>query len=863
MASAPAAPSIRFAPLAASRRGLNWHDGSVAWHRMIEGHRCRSKRPPRWPRGGTRMPDPLQFDRLLRALADSCTTDRGVRAARDLRPASDVDAANARLDRVAATRPLLHADTAPALPARLDFAVALAQADRGASLEATELHAISRLARAVGTLRLQCRAWPPDAAALAAPIGALADPGALAELLDDAVDAEGRILDTASPTLARLRAEVVQLSARMRRRIEELVKATDDDGVLQDDYWTLRDDRYVLPVRAADQRALRGIVHGVSNTGQTVYVEPEEMVAGNNQLALLFDAVRREEQRILAALSGLCAAEAEPLETASAALADLDLALAAGRLGQALGGHRPHFGADRIELPGARHPLLLLDGTAVVANDVALVLPCRWLVVSGPNGGGKTVLLATVGLCALLARHGLFVPAGADAVLPWLDAVLVVLGDAQDLDRGLSTFEGHLRALQTAYDGARANAGRTLVLIDELASGTEPAAGSALGTAVLEAFATEAPAAFGVVTTHFETVKLLALRDPTFANAGLAADPQTQRPTWRLQLGAIGASNPLALAARVGLDPAIVARAHALAGGPGGEVAAALARLDDLRALLHQQVAEIETQRLQLDRARSHLEDQRQREAWAADRRVERAAAEALETLQEVQREVETARTAARSQDRHAIEQAAGVLSARAVEVQRLAQRASQRSAAPGPQRAIVGIERLAAGQLVWHAGLARTVSVIDIDVRGRRARVRAGSLESWVAEADLLGAKPGDADADRRVGKAAAGHVQAVASVPEAAFDAQSETLALRAPEWTCDVRGQRADEALLDVDRWLDRATLAGAAGICVVHGHGTGALRDAVRRHLRGHLQVHTYRPGKHGEGGDGATMVWTRR
>jgi DNA mismatch repair protein MutS2 len=805
------------------------------------------------------LADPLHRHRLLATLARLCATDRGEAAALSLQPAPTAAEADARMDRVDAARALL--DARPSLPHKLDFTDALHRAERDAVLEAAELHALGVLARHALSVARAAKEWPAVTAAVALPLRDLPDLGVLAGLLEESVDGEGHVLDSASPELGRLRREVVALAARLRRRIEELVRESDDQGVLQDDYWTLRDDRYVLPVKSSDKRVLKGIVHGSSQTGQTVYVEPEELVQGNNQLALLFDAVRREEYRILQQLSTLCAADAAELRLASDLLADLDFACAAGELAKSLDAHRPRFDDARLDLPRARHPLLVLDGAAVVANDVEVQAPARWLVVSGPNGGGKTVLLATVALAVEMARLGLHVCAGPGARLPWCEGVLVVMGDAQDLVRGLSTFEGHLRAVQAALSDASRSDRALLVVIDELASGTEPAAGSALGTALLQAFGKRCPTAWGLCSTHHESPKLLALRDPAFANAALSLDPATLRPTWRLRLGEIGSSNPLALAERIGLDKDVLADAHALAGGAGSDVAHALQRLQQMEALLHDQLAEVERQRLHLDRARALLDDQRRNEQKAADRRVDKVAGEALRELQAVQREVEEARAALRSQDRHALERAAGVVSHRTQEVQRIQQRVQARASGVD-LREPVDLAALRPGSEVWHDGLGRKVAVAEIDARNARVKVRAGVLESWADAADLraAGATVQPAPIAKPKSAVEPRSLPALTPVPLPPTDDSEDTLSLRTAEWTCDVRGHRVDEALAVVDQLLDRAVVRGAIGVCVVHGMGTGAVRDAVRKHCKGHSQVARFRAGVRGEGGDGVTLVW---
>ena len=798
------------------------------------------------------MNDALHLYRILQRLAAHCQTDLAQARALTLQPATDAAQADARLDRVVACDLLLQAARRVQLPVMLGLDGLIARADRGSSLDGLELVAVQRVAQAATRLRREAQAWPDAMGQIGNDVRDLPALDLLATLLGDALDDDGRLLDAASPELKRLRHEVVQLATRLRKRIAEMVKEADDEGILQDEYFTLREDRYVLPVKSSDKRVLGGVIHGTSHTGLTVYVEPQEMVDGNNQLALAYEAVRREERRILAALSAMVADEAEPLATASRVLADLDLWQAAALLALDLRATRPEFALDgRVVLRQARHPLLVLDGAHVVPNDVNLENGARWLVISGPNGGGKTVVLSALGLAVQMARLGLPVCAAEGALLPWFDAVEVVLGDAQDIERGLSTFEGHMRAVQHALAQAQRPQQRVLVLLDELAGGTEPLAGAALATALLEAFG--AAGTYGAVTTHFESLKLLPLRDTAFQNAALQSDPSTMSPTYRLRLGEFGSSNPLALAARVGLSPTIVERARELAGGAGGEAAQLVDKLRAERALLHDQLAELEQQRRQLDRQRAMLEDQRQREKAAADRRIERAAADALAQVAEVQRQLDEARRALREQDKEAMMTAQKTLTQRQ---QTLAQMRDDAAVPTGPSRKPWTPQQNRPDGLVWHHGLSRVVQILEIDAIRQKAKVQAGALSVSAAFADLRVALPGDLP--RQQTRTAQSSLPQ--HVPEPVDD---ETMTLRIPERTIDLRGMRVEEGLERLEIALDQAILRGTPGLCIVHGLGTGAMREAARRAIRANKSVTRSRPGRQGEGGDGATFVWLRQ
>ncbi len=805
------------------------------------------------------MSEGLRNHRILEALALHAATDRGEVAARALAAASSPDEAQVRLAEVTEAELLLRNSSLPKLPLRLDVAEPLTRAGRGASLDGSDLAALGRLARAGRQNQRIGQLWPPEVRLLRAHVGRLPDLELVGTILADSLDDDGLLLDTASPELARLRQEVFTLGARLRRRIEALVKETDAAGLLQDDYYTLRDDRYVLPVVASQKRTLSGIIHGMSQTGATVYVEPQELVDGNNQLALAHEAVRREERRILAELSQMCAEHRDELLATSDVLTLVDLRMAAGRLGVQLEAHCPRFGdGTALDAPALRHPILVLDGVQVVANAVRWSAPARWLVVSGPNGGGKTVVLSAVGLAVEMARMGLFVCASPDTLLPWFDRVETVLGDAQDIERGLSTFEGHLRRIAQVLTAAE-QPGQTLILLDELATGTEPLAGAALATAILEHAMANLPRAWGVVTTHFEALKLLALRNPACVNAALELDARSLTPTFRLTLGHMGTSNPLALAARLGMPASIVNRAEQLMGTGGSEVMQLLDRLQAQRQALADAEQSVQREKKQLENSRQLLDDQRNNEQRAIDRRIERATADVNKQLHAVAQELAQARQAAASADKKRIEEAAKVISQRQVEVERLSKAATARLGGK-IEREPMQATQLQVGSVAWHLGLDCRVELIEASPKGDRFKVRAGGLELWCTLAELATSKPSDvAPVTKPQGKQGAQASQPTDSTAQPRNLDEGAAL-LRLPDATVDVRGMRAEEAVREVDRHLDKMILTGRPGACVVHGHGTGALRDAVRSHLRRHPHVAHSRPGLQGEGGDGATLVW---
>ncbi len=813
--------------------------------------------------------DVLQLQRVLTALAQRCQTDRGAADARSLPRAPDAAAARRRLDRNGEAKNLANEALVPHLYERLDFNAGTELARRGGVLDGSVLRPLGALLKCGVRLHDGASTWQAHAPTLAAEAGALPTLRHLAFSLSDAFDEDDRLVDEASAELARLRDDVRRRSVGLRRRINDLMKDTEGQGLLQDDYWTVREGRYVLPVKSSDKRAIDGIVHGSSHTGATTYIEPTELVVGNNALALAMEAVKREEHRILQAFSESVGAGAEDIARLSRSLARLDLAFASAALAHDLGAWRPILG-DRLTLRGARHAVLLLEGVSVIPNTIALTPPARWLVISGPNGGGKTVTLTTVGLAVEMAAHGLEVCAAEGSEVPWVTATHVVLGDAQDLDRGLSTFSGHLSRIQEALAASAVRpaadpadpAQRTLILLDELAAGTEPSAGAALARAVLEAFA-ERPC-LGLASTHFEAVKLLAVADPRFANAALALDRSSLAPSFTLALGAVGSSSPLALAARMGLERGVVDRASALIGGGGQEAERVLEQLQEMRRELANELQAAQRQRAMADEARERLERQRQMEKRAADRRIIQLAGETLTALDAA---LEAAAEAQRNLADPKFDKADVAGLSRRLAAHHKQTRAARQMAQGPDTPAVVGAnvdaESLSAGDSVWHTGLNRAVTVVEVDVRRGRARVSAGGFELQAKVAELRPIAVEQRPKAKKTGWKDGGGAQQSAAAPTMGPADDDDTASFRSGEWTCDLRGNRVEEALSEVDRHLDKAIMSGVVGVCIVHGMGSGALREAVTRHLARHPQVARTRLGRSGEGGDGATLVWMRR
>src|SRR5205807_3518599 len=576
-----------------------------------------------------------------------------------LLPQDDPERGRGRLALVEEARGLRRLDREVPLADALDLRPALGRAAREGTLEPHELLAVAQLVRASASARRFCLAMRQVAPLHAQAAEELSELEPLAAELERAFDPSGKLLDTASALLAELRERARGLHRAIKAQLTEMLADEEVVGMLRDAYYSVRGDRYVLPVRAEHKSHLPGIVHNASGSGQTLFIEPQELLELGNQLTIAEAGALEEEQRILAEVSGAVGRRAPQLEQDVETLARLDEAGAAARLADDLGAEAPELteGARAtFHLRSLRHPLLALRTPRVVANDVALPGESRALIISGPNAGGKTVTITAVGLSALMARAGIPIPAARGSDIPLYRTVYTAIGDEGDLSRDLSTFSAHLTALKHILEAAGPG---TLVLIDEIAADTDPREGAALAIAALEKLV--GAGAQVLITTHLEELKALGLSDPRFASASVGFDLEKLAPTYRLQMGEVGRSSAIEIAARVGLPQEVCARARELLGGGSSALSTAVERLDAERAALAAARAEAEELRAELERERAAAAAERERLAQA-EREV-RAGARAELVADIARRKQDVARLVAELQ--------AAPEMARAVEVER------------------------------------------------------------------------------------------------------------------------------------------------------------------------------------------------
>ncbi|MDR7588032.1 MAG: endonuclease MutS2 [Armatimonadota bacterium] len=771
----------------------------------------------------------LEFPAIVARLAALTVTARGRELAEALRPSPDPGRVRAALAETAEAAALVAEGEIP-LRGTADVREMLHRARLGAALDPSDLLA---LADTLPTIR-QCRGYvlarrarAPALAEQAARMGAFE---ALEAAIRRTVAPDGTIPDAASPHLARLRREQQAVHGRLRETLEAVIRGP-YGRMLQDAVITTRAGRYVVPVRAEFKGQFPGILHDHSSSGATAFMEPLVVVPLGNRLRELEIEERQEVQRLLRELSAQVGQQADGIAAAYEILGHLDCAVARARLGATQGAAAPAVRTDGVlRLRRARHPLLAGE---VVPIDVELGERFTTLVITGPNTGGKTVTLKTVGLLTLMAQAGLFIPAEPGSEVAVFAQVFADIGDEQSIEQSLSTFSSHMGAIvQILHQVDRAAAAggvSALVLLDEIGAGTDPTEGVALARAVIEHL--HGRGARTVVTTHYNELKALAWTHPGIENASVEFDPVTLRPTYRLRIGLPGRSNALDIARRLGLAADIVERARELLGPQAGVLDRILSDLEaDRRASEHDR-AEAARRREEaeavLARARQELERLRAERAQAL--RKAREEVEAL--LRSARSEVDALVRALReSPDPRTVQQARD----------RLRQLADDLRARTEVEPAGEPLQEAHPGQDVYVVPLGRIGTVVaGPDGRGE-VEVQAGPLRVRAPLASLRAAPPPAA----------------------VAGPAREEPVLRQAPAavpLSVNLRGLTADEATAVLDRYLDDAFLAGLAQVTVIHGKGTGALRRAVHQFLRDHPHVRAFRPGGPGEGGDGVTVV----
>jgi DNA mismatch repair protein MutS2 len=801
-------------------------------------------------------PDVLEFDKLRELLRLRATCVPGRRAIDALEFSGDRIALEAAFAHIREAREWLRAERELGFGGLADPQSWLAQIAGPAVLEPAQLLDAATLLETAGWLRTQFREDGAKFPLLAARAESLADFRDVLAAIRRSVLPNGDISDDASPALRRIRASIAQTRDSIQKALKQILRARNAGA--GEDYVTLRNDRFVIPMRAEQRRSVPGVVHGTSGTGQTVFLEPFETVEINNQLVQLVEDEASEILRILRDLTERLQIVREPLVVAAEAIADLDGIFARARFARDFDAATPEFsGAGDLRLQNARHPVLedklRRENRSIVAMSLSLgdrsaIAPDqveRVLVISGPNTGGKTVALKTTGLAALSAQSGIPV-AAQRAVLPLFDRVLVDIGDEQSIAADLSTFSAHVLNLKTMLEAATP---QSLVLVDEMGTGTAPEEGAALAVALLDEF--RAKNCIVLATTHHDRLKAYASTTPGVVNAAVEFDDVNLRPTYRLMVGVPGGSSGIAIAQRLGLARGIIERARSLMAPESLEAA-------DLIAYLHRSRDELDRTQRQMTAEHHALDEERKklRSEWVErqqkrikeleekfaemQKRFDENVARVVEAVKErelrgqlersTRRKVQDVRGEAREQLNAAVVQ---TLSESQTDL-------GSSTSSAGPIRA----DQLQPGARIRVRGFHKPVVLRRVD--GPSVEIEAGPLRMKVAFDEITGIEGAPAAAP-----SSARQYITVTSQPSETGTADE-----------INVIGSTVEEATGRVDKFLDEAALANRPRVRIIHGHGTGALRRGLAQFLSSHPLVQRVSPEAEDRGGKAITVVELR-
>ena len=672
---------------------------------------------------------------------------------------------------------------------------------------------------------------------------ALAPQPGLEKQITDAILSPEEMADSASNTLFDLRRKIRATENSIRDKLDMIVRNQTTSRYLQEAVVSLRNGRYVVPVKAEHRGDIGGVIHDVSSTGATIFVEPTAVVEANARIMQLRSQEQAEIERILVSFTGQIAG-LEPMFTYSyEAMLDIDVLLAKARLALEQKAWLPQVADDMsFSLKKARHPLI--DPAKVVPVDVALGKDYDTMVITGPNTGGKTVTLKTAGLLCAMAQCGFLIPAHESSTVCVFQEYLVDIGDEQSIEQSLSTFSGHMKKitgiLEKAWKG-------TLVLLDELGAGTDPAEGAALAVSIIEELRRQG--ARVMATTHYAEMKVFALETPGVVNASCEFDVESLRPTYKLSVGVPGKSNAFLISEKLGIPSRIIEAAKSHMDNDDKRLDSVLSQLDDLKLQLKEGQDEID--RLKYEAAHQLESAQKKREELIrqGENELQAAREKAKQVAQQVQAEAYALTDELRKLQKDEKTSAAQ----RAIRAREIAKKDTEKllnqSDVVHPiKKEYVPLKEVRVGQEVVIAELDQPATVVNLPDRNGMVEVRAGIIKTKVPLKGLRAPdkmKKAPAAPKRSAAKREGGHTT---------LDRVQRTASMEA-----DLRGLTVEEALMETDQYIDHAVLSGQSEIWLIHGKGTGALRSAIQQHLKGHKNVKSFRLGRYGEGEAGVTVV----
>ena len=792
----------------------------------------------------------LELPAVLEKLAAKAVSDAAKERCLRLTPATDTQEVLHLLDETDAAKERLGLHGSPSFSGVKDVSAALTRADHGGMLNTRELLDVAGVLTASRRVSEYDAQRQGEATVLDRLFSSLHTNRYLEDKIRSAILDEETIADTASSELADIRRKMRLAATKGRQILQRIISSPSYAKVLQEALITQRDGRFVVPVKAECKGSLPGLVHDISSSGATLFVEPMGVVQANNELKELEAREQKEIDRILRQLSAECAGQMENILWDYDILVQLDVIFARAQLSYQLNASRPEVRRrGGIALRRARHPLL--DQAKAVPITVELGEQFDTLVITGPNTGGKTVTLKTIGLLSLMAQCGLHIPADGGSAVRVFRRVLADVGDEQSIEQSLSTFSGHMKKITGILELAMPH---TLVLLDELGAGTDPAEGAALAVAIIEELRRRG--VLLMATTHYAELKVFALETKGVVNASCEFDLETLRPTYKLSVGVPGKSNAFLISEKLGIPERVIEAAQQHLSAEDKRLDAVLGQLDDLKLQLKASQDEVEGLKNeaahQLDAARQKRDELIQQ----GENELEAARAKARALAQEVESKAYALTDELRQiqkDERMSTQQ-------KAQRAREIAKKESEKlfmgtEVVHNPVKEFVPLKEVKVGQEVCIAELNQLATVLSLPDKNGDVLVRAGIIKTKVP---LKGLKQPE-----KLVKETKPQTKAQQRYSRLTGDANRPNGRVervqRTAKMECNLLGLTVDEALPEVDSFIDRAILNGQTVVYLIHGNGTGALRTAIHKHLRGNRMVKSFRLGRYGEGESGVTVV----
>ncbi|MDR1564033.1 MAG: endonuclease MutS2 [Oscillospiraceae bacterium] len=781
----------------------------------------------------------VELDKILEKLASHCAGEEAAQLARSLEPSSDLNIVASLLRQTNDAHMLTARFTSPPFGGLHSVSGSLRRAAAGSILTMAEL---LRIAQVLGSIR-NIRDWRSRSEGVQTCLDTLFMSLTPNRFLEDKIKtsilSEDEIADSASSELASIRRKIRAAQSKVREQLDKLIRSTTYQKYLQDSIVTMRGGRFVVPVKSECRGSVAGLVHDTSSSGSTVFIEPMGVVESNNEIRVLQGKEEAEIERILAALSVEAGDFAEGIIRSHEVMVELSLIFAKSNLAYSMKATLPLMnGEGEIELRKSRHPLIEPD--KVVATDIRLGTDFDTLVITGPNTGGKTVALKTLGLFTLMAMCGLMIPAAENSRLSVFQNVLADIGDEQSIEQSLSTFSAHMTNIQSIIGQANR---RSLVLLDELGAGTDPVEGAALAMSILEHL--HGKGAKIAATTHYSELKSYALNSSGVENGCCEFDVATLRPTYKLLIGVPGRSNAFAISEKLGIPSLVIERAGELISAENHRFEETVEKLESYRRTMEEQKSELEQIKNEAEDARSVALEQKEKSARERERQLELARADAKRIVDQARRQAEALLDELDALRKLKADTEANTLATMAKQELRSKIKDMEDLADPVNER------EKAQYKLPRALKAGDAVLIYDIDKKGivlkplnsqGYVEVQAGVIKTRV-KLDNLRLLP----------------QEKVTVNNKSTGGRNTKDVLQKTASMDLDIRGQNVDEAVMELDRFIDSCTLMGLNQITIIHGKGTGALRAGIHTHLRRHPNIRTFRLGVYGEGEDGVTIA----